>query len=605
MPRILIVFLYIMASLILTSCEYQLVGEFNNEIIKPNESHKADIVLSNQSDSIVIFEPTNLQYSLNSFGLVCNALQIEYLDKKESNLFAPVGQFFITPDFSIKEWFDLKAKFFLGTGSGSIADRFKAENYIGTKTWKVKFVDFKSHDFKTGMQVNKDGFLELFWIKPSHFPKMRSYINPSSTIHPEITRIVGDTTFFTDSVYFGGNSTAYQLSIILNDRNYFRKTLQPNYPFPEIKFTPVGLDSVLVSWTSSPLRRYYKVLYEDVDSKFVYTGWKNSFKAVVTPCVNYDFFLYIHPNEKDKYGYVTVRSNYKIGDNANYDFHYSYTQDKFYFVSPKNSQKIEPIDIGTITGNEYANNTPNKYSFRGNFTGTRFVTILPNDLQVFGADLNETSRIKVNGASPNIGGQMSKNDIFGFYDYNVGLYHVVNVGEDKSWDKFSFKAYPDGENKVCNTDLSIDGKYVIWQGWTGESFIIYDISNHENVKQVYKCPISDMYSIIRNPLNSNEIIIGRNNKIEFRSLPDFQLIRQVDMPGELAIIVLNVDTYSNRMLIFSNKYFKILNLNNYKFDFKFEGKKVSYPWDASLHRNTFFFKTLKYDLSPYLDLNEK
>lgn len=601
MRRILIDFLYIFTLLILTSCEYQLIGEFNNEIKKPNESHMADMILSNHSDSIVIFEPTNLQYSLNSYGLVCNALQIEYLDKKESNLFTPVGQFVITPDFSIKEWFDLKAEFYLGTGSGSIADRFKAENYIGTKTWKVKFVDFKKHDFKTGMRVNKDGFLEIFWIKPSHFPEMRSYINPQNTIHPEITRIVGDTTFFTDSVYFGGNSTIYNLSLILNENISIQKNLQPDYPFPEIKIDPIGLDSVLVSWTYSPLRRYYRILYEDIDNKFAYSGWRNSFKAVVTPCVNYNFYLYIYPNEKDKYGYVTVKSNYKKGDNANYGFHYSYTKDQFYFVSPVNTQKIEPIDIGSITGNDYANNTSNKYSFRGNFTGTRFVTILPGELQVFDSGMNETSRIKVNGASPNIGGQMSTNDIFGFYDYNVGLYYVVNVGEDKTWDKFSFKAYPDGEIMLGNTNLSVDGKYVIWRGWTGESFIIYDISNHENVKQVYKCPLSDIYSLIINPLNANEIIIGRNNKIEFRSLPDFQLIRQVDMPGELAIIVLNVDTYSNKMLIFSNSHFRILNLKDYKFDFKFEGKKVSYPWNARLYRNTFFFNTMKYDLSPYLN----
>lgn len=586
---------------LLAGCEFDLKGEFFNEINKPADSHNGEIILNIQKDSIVIFEPTDIKYSLNTFGLECNAIVIQYLNIEEKNLNTPVGGFHITPDFNNNEWFDLTAKFYLGTGSGSIADKFKAENYVGSRTWKVKFVDFKKYDFKSGMRVNRDGFLEIYWIKPSFFPEIRSYINPQSTIHPEITRIVGDTTFFTDSVYFGGNSTTYHLSLIYDQDIYTERYLQPNYPFPEIKFTPIGLDSVLVSWTDSPLRRYYKVLYEDADGKFAYVGWNNSFRAVVTPCVNYNFYLYISRNEKVKYENITVSSNYKKGDNANYGFHYSYVKDKFYFVSPQNSQKIESIDIGKISENEYANKTPNKYSIRGNFLGTRFVTILPNELQVFDLDLNETSRKIVNGASPDIGGQMSTNDIFGFYDYNVGLYHVVNVGVDKTWDQFSFKAYPDGEIKLGYTNLSVDGKYVIRRGWTGESFVIYDIRDRENVKQVYKCPLSDIYSLIVNPLNANEIIIGRDNKIEFRSLPDFQLIRQVDMPGELAIIVLNVDSYSNRMLLYSNKYFKILNLKNYTIDFKFEGKKVSYPWDARLYRNIFFFNTMKYDISPYLN----
>lgn len=602
MRQHLLVFLYLAAiNAILVSCEYELSGEFYNEINKPSQSHSGEIILDTHTDSIVIFVPTDIKYSLNTFGLECNALQIEYLDKTESNLFTPVGQFRITPDFSIDEWFDLKATFYLGTGSGSIADRFKAENYVGTKTWKVKFVEFKKYDFQTGMRVNKDGFLEIFWIKPSYFPEIRSSINQTSTIHPEITKIAGDTIIFTDSVYFGGNSTKYYLQLFFNENNSIQKILQPNYPFPQVNISPIGLDSVLVSWSESPLNRYYRVYTDNGGwQRYVYTGKSNSFKAAITPCVSQIFYLETYPNDKVRYGYQTVNANYKRGEDANYYSYYSSEKEQFYIISPNNKTKIEAVDITTTAGNEYANNSPNKFPLRGNYMGSRFVGIFAGEIEVFDSELNEINKIQVADVSPSLGGQMSTNNTFGYYNYTTGIYTLLNVGDDAGWQKFTFKPSPDGEISLGYTNLSVNGNYIFWQGWTGESFIIYDISNHKNAVQIYKSSILDIYSLIVNPQKTNEIIIGRKDKIEFRSVPGFQLIRQIDLPGQGNVMVLNADSKYNSILAYCNNYFRIFKLDDLSLTLKFDGSTATSPNGARLYRNTFFFRNSKIDLKPYL-----
>ena len=302
------IFVLITIAVACTACEYELSGEFNQDIKMPTGSHEGSVVLSKDMDSIVIFEPTDIQYSVSTFGLQCNGIQLEYLDTKITNQYSSTGTFTITPDFSVDGWFDLKADFYLGTGSGSIADKFKAENYIGTKTWKVCFLDLTKYNFQFQHRANKDGFLELFWIKPSFLPTVYSDINVSSTIHPHISKVVGDTTFFADSTYYGGNSKNYALRLILNNRVVYEKTIKPNYPFPEFKIIPLGLDSATVSWTKSPLRQFYKV-YSKAWQQYDYKGFENSFKTQCTPGFMKKFYLEIYPYDykNNIYEYTTIK----------------------------------------------------------------------------------------------------------------------------------------------------------------------------------------------------------------------------------------------------------------------------------------------------------
>lgn len=588
--------------LLFTSCEYELSGEFNRDIAKPANSHEGSISLSKDMDSILIYEETDIQYSVNSFGLQCNGIQLEYLNTKFSNQYSTSGIFRITPDFSITDWFDLKADFYLSTGSGSIADKFKAENYIGTKTWKVRFVDLSKIDFQFQQHINKDGFLELFWIKPSFLPTISSSISQGSTIHPHISKIKGDTTFFADSTYYGGNSTYYRLDLNLDHRNIYGKSINPNYPFPELQITPLGLDSAIVSWTKSPLRQYYKVFNANGSQGYIFTGFDNSFKIPCLPGLVQDIYLEIYPYDykNNVFNHETIKTKYKKGLSANYKFTYSYVKDQFYIPSPNSISKIEKVDITTTEGNTYANLGVNKYELWGNHMGTRFVGCYSGEIHVFDESLNEVRKMTKLDPNDNYGGQMTDDNCFMYYDYNNYMCYIINVGESLSWQQFSFDPSPTDEASFGYIKLSLDGKYAFWRG--NKYFIIYDVSNHLNANIVYQCPNSEVYSFMGNPLNYKEVVISKMDKIEVRSLPEFQLIKHIDLPGEGNSYMLTFDTYSNSFLAFSKKHFHVINMVGMKDALKFGSNfnDISMYY-ARLHRNNFFINGTKTDLTPYLN----
>ena len=585
-----------------TACEYELSGEYIHDINKPAPTHEGSISLSKGMDSIIIWEPTEISYSLNSFGLQCNGIQLEYLDTKITNQYNTSGKFTITPDFSLTDWFDLKANFYLGTGSGSIADRFKAENYVGSRTWKVRFMDITKFDYQYQFHINNDGFLELFWIKPSFVTGIYSSINEGSTIHPHISKIVGDTTFFVDSTYYGGNTQSYTLHLSLNSRTLFGNSIRPDYPFPVLRITPYGLDSTVVSWTKSSLKQYYKVYKANSNQQYFYTGYENSFRTKGIIGIEDGYYLEIYPyniSSRQLYNHGTVNTSYKIGDTANYKFHYSYVKNQFYIPSPYSLTQIEKVDITTPEGKAYANNGINKYELWGNHQGTRFVGFYNGDIHVFDESLTEVRKITICNPTEDFGGQMTDDNCFGFYNYNTAIYTMTNIGLDFSWQQFTFKPSASDESVWGNLRLSLDGKYAFWRG--DKYFIIYDVSNHQNANIVYQCPNSEVYYAMGNPLAYNQVLISKTDKIELRSLPDYQLIRQIDLPGIGNTALLTVDTYSNSFLALSQNYFQVISLSSMKEVLRFGANLNSYIYYwARLHRNNFFFNGTRTDLTPYL-----
>jgi len=258
--------LFITAIIILfTGCEYEISGEYIQDISKPKDSHPAEITLSLGTDSVFIYENTEVTCDLNTFGLNCNQLEIEYLDKKLDFVYKSI-LFTITPDYKIKDWVDLKAKFYISTGSGSIADKLKLENYVGSKTWKMLFV--KLSDFKVELKqhINRDSLVELYWIKPKYMPVIESTINTEKYS----TRINGDTTFFTLEDYCGGSKNIDLTVKSIKDR-YFTCSLAINYPIPEVSVVQEGPDSCRIISKSDIRLNYYVNGYLVPNSSFLKT----------------------------------------------------------------------------------------------------------------------------------------------------------------------------------------------------------------------------------------------------------------------------------------------------------------------------------------------
>lgn len=599
--KIIRLLIFLPLAILLTSCEYQLSEEFYNDIEKPADTHEAQLTLSMDQDSILIYQDTEISYSLNTFGLKCNGIMITYLNDTIKDFNGESGKFLMTPEFFKKDWFDLKISFYMGTGSGSIADKLNAENYIGSKTWKVCFVDLDQYNFKQQSSINKDGFLELFWVKPSFIKTLQGAINPYYTIRPQISRISGDTTFYTDSLYAGGK-TSYTLYIYPRQYVSIQREITANYPLPELKATRIGLDTVELTWANTSLKTYFKIYGDHGWQKYFYTGYGKTIRTTVTPGVLNNFYLEIYPYNfaANKYNYSTVKTSIFFGDSANYKFHYSYVKDKFYIPGTSDINRLEQIDITKPSGNAYADEGIYKLYLWGNQKGTRFASYYSGDIHVFNEQLIETEKINISASNENYGGQMTTNDCFGFYNYNKQLYTVVNLAENRSWDKFTFKPFADDENYWGNYYMSLDGNYFTWLG--NKYLTIYDISDHISAKKVYQCPSTDMYYTLANPQDFKQVIISKTDKIELRSVPEFNLISQIDFPGHGIITPVNIDTYSKNLLTFSKNQFHVIRLSDMKELLKFGGgANPSSAGSARLSRNIFFFNQTKTDLTTYLN----
>jgi hypothetical protein len=581
----------------LGACQYELSGEFNQEIAKPPAGHIGSITLSQDMDSIIIYEPTEIKYAVNTFGLQCNGIQLEYLKTKITNQYSSTGVFTITPDFTVSGWFDLKADFYLGTGSGSIADKFKAENYVGTKTWKVRFVDLTKINFQYQQHINKDGLVELYWIKPSYLPYISSELTTFYTTNYQLSKVVRDTTFFVDSTYYVGDSKSYNLRLSLNNKQIASSTLYVNYPLPDISIKSIGLDSTLISWTKSPVKQYYKIYPANAGQQYIFTGYGNSYKIKSFLGIEQALYLEVYPfkYKKNSSGYKTISTRFTPGEPANYKFHYSYVKDQFYIPGSISTSLLEKVDVTTASGNAYASNGLNKFELWGNHQGTRFVEFYYGDIHIFDETLNEIKKINVCGQyENNYGGQMTDDNCFGYYNHNENLYNMINVGDNPSWQKFSFTPSAPDETIWGKVMLTLDGKYAFWLG--SKYFTVFDVSNHTTARMIYQYPRSFANDVVGNPLNYNEVVIGKANKIEIRSLPDFRLIKQFDMPDEGNVSLLTVDTYSNSVLAISQNFFHVIQLSDMSEKVKFPGMANSY---ARLHRNNFFINGTKTDLTPY------
>ena len=569
-------------------CQFELSGDFFRELSKPAASHKGEITLSLDQDSIIIYEPTKVNYSVNSFGLKYNAIEIEYLKTKVTNDFESSGSFMLTPDFSVNGWIDLKATFYLSSGSGSIAEKLKAENYVGTKTWKVKFFNLNAFDFKFQYHVNKDGILELFWVKPSCISSVEGKVTRYGNEVLQ-SKISGDTLFYADDSYCG-DMQMYNLSITVKNQAYKGFSLSPNYPYPELKFKSLGLDSCLISWTPSPIKRYYKL-------NELYAGFGNSFKYKCTPgdLKAYDLYIYPPNYKPGQFSTYNVWTFYQNGGiKADYRFTYSYLKDRFVLSMGKDYPNITVSDNNIPAYDNPANGGKPEYQLYGNNQGTQYVGLGYGVLYVFDKDLNKTKEITlgVPGQFWFYIMQLTDNGCFAYYD-NFKEYVVNNVGSDPSWQQFRFKPNNEDYQMGFMTQISVMGDHFYWLG--KNYFYIYDISDHKNAKIVYSAPSSKVGSILANPLNNDELIVGQDSKIEVYSSPDFKLKKQISLPGVGKIYIENVDTYDNYLLASSTNYSHIINLENMK-----EVLRFGSGLGGVMYRKQLFVNSYKIDLTPYL-----
>lgn len=284
---------------LLPSCLYDTNQLSEVDIAQPQPGHMLTLTLSEDKDSLIIFGETAFRYDVNTFGLDFTAIEVNF--KGQSYLLdKSSGALSITPDWdNTTDWLDLTINFYASTGTGSIADLLKAENYVGTKTWKVKYVDLRKHDYSLHQRISADSILQIYYLNPHYINTLQGDLTRFPLVNMKLTSRNGDTLFFADSSYFRGPAS-YRLEITKNVgyNRYF--DLSVNYDsFSRLTVTDINKDSCLVSWTSIPFKVDYMVIdsYVHVDHNVYYKGDGHSFKDT-QPKPGWGKFYYLYARSK-------------------------------------------------------------------------------------------------------------------------------------------------------------------------------------------------------------------------------------------------------------------------------------------------------------------
>lgn len=574
----------------LQSCLYETDKMSEFEIERPADSHPADITLSVNQDSILIFQETEFKYSVNTYGLNFNIAVVKYRDR-EDVYYSGDENFTVTPDMNSNEWFDLTIEFYISTGTGSLADKLKAENYVGSRTWKIKYIDMTTFDYHFQHRINSDGVLELFYIKPHGLDTSIGRMIFSG-YDMDITKVSGDTVFYADSTYWGGYRY-YNLMIKKNSAQYIYFDYSINYSIPSLTVTNIDLDSCIVSWAPISVKNHYVL---KANGNNIYEGNLSTFKDRQPDIGTIrQYTLCIYPLKRENSLPVTnLYYNNNIGTNALYGACYSLKYDKFFVSRPRFYPAIEILDTLPIDDSYGYNST--FYNMMSNSTGDLILGIKSGTVRIFDENLNEKGNFYIAGSADNI--TISNNDCIGYH--SNANYTIKNLGTDTSWKEFSFKPHYDDSTQVVyirGLNLTADGNYVCCRA--AYDFYLYDVSDHKNAKIVFTAPHNDFRRVVGNPLNKDELIAMRENSVEIRSCPDFQLIRKFEASGLGAFVYCDVDSYNNLLLVCTNNYFHIIDLSSMKEALRLNASYYD-SYKAKFMKKQIFVNNIVVDLSKYL-----
>ena len=582
----------------LQSCIYDTNFMSEVDIKKPNTFPQLEITLSSVKDSLVLFGQTDFNFNVNTYNRKFNVAVLKYLNV-EQTFQQSSGSFTLIPDITNEKWFDMTIDFYVGTGSGSIADKLNAENYLGSKTWKVKYLNLKTFNYQFQNHLTADSIVEVFWIKPKDAPSTIGAVYGRST-ELTATRISGDTLFYTDSGYCGGDQN-YDLNVSVNSSEQVGFGTNVNYPYPEFNITPIGMDSCLVSWTPSPIKRYYKLLNK-------YEGYRNSFKDLALPGVSINYNMQTFPsNYTTSTSYSAyIWTTYVQGVKADYQWAYSNVKDKF--VLSKSITNYPGLIWSDYTLPPYERKADGfglEYTLCGNNAGTHYIGILNGILHIFDENLADIRQITLESKPETVLYyylQVTDNGCFASFNSYREL-TIYNLGSDPSWQKFTFKPNYNDSTAItyamAMTSLTADGHYAAC--CSERNLYIYDVSDHQHATVVFSAPRSQAYNVLANRLNKDELIVTSKDKIEVRSCPDFQLKKQLVLEGMGDFNIMNVDSYSNILLVSSTTYYHFINLETMKEVFRLTlGGNPYYGYGARLYRKQLFVGNTKTDMTSYL-----
>jgi len=215
MRNILYIFISIGFAIIITSCEYKPVGEFErnaDENVAPPEIQVLDLNLDN-NDSIFLY--TGLEVAFRFASTSQNIKNVKFtVDGQETyNASITNGQFYVDYGKINEGNHTLLLEIVTATGSGSIAEHVGAEGFLFSKSW-ILIVDKSFYSKTTATSFN--GFLKLAWPEYRNSDFREYIVTRDKGSYNEVELERSKNHVFIDSSYVG-EGASYFVNVSTSD----------------------------------------------------------------------------------------------------------------------------------------------------------------------------------------------------------------------------------------------------------------------------------------------------------------------------------------------------------------------------------------------------
>lgn len=248
------------AALLLTGCVYEPKDIYVNPVDEPDIQVALSLNSYDDHDTIYVFDETIFNYdAVHSSGLL-KSVKVLFDNREIHSSTEASGEFGLNDaiygfNTGVHE---LTVEFITTTGSGSLADKFGAEQVNVWRTWKV-VVDIDAPPVPTLQFSNENGYLKLTWQKYSK-PNFRKYTVTKNVNGESRTIEIKDSlqNSWIDSTFIGSNFTGgtYSVRVTGKEASY---ALINNPPAPYKLFATFNPSDSIASlrWTKTA---YYSAL---------------------------------------------------------------------------------------------------------------------------------------------------------------------------------------------------------------------------------------------------------------------------------------------------------------------------------------------------------
>ncbi|PVY40231.1 YncE family protein [Pontibacter virosus] len=249
-------------SCLLLACDYSPSGSHFEEI-NPNQQVLADITLTDQQDTIFVRGDLNLYFNVFLPDREYYGHTLELGDQMLSNGDSKGGAYYFQSEKYSDGFHTLRYTAYIRSGTGSLADKYRAEAIQVSRTWVVQIYNSAPTAPAVTHIAPEDGQLHITSEPYTGLLfKSMDLVRQLSDFPPHILASTTDpnTTSWTDDNYIGGPVT-YWIVVHLDEKKYSTGTAGTaasyHYPMPAILKASYEVDNqVKITFSSTPFKSF-------------------------------------------------------------------------------------------------------------------------------------------------------------------------------------------------------------------------------------------------------------------------------------------------------------------------------------------------------------